>query len=128
MGKEAQIDRLLSDHARRKLAEAVEALAECGFGPDGPPLETTFAEIEQFGHEVGRLLARCVDESLSARHAERFGEQADCPACGATCQAKQDPFARDVQTIDGDVPLREPTYHCPACRRAFFPSAPGVAD
>ena len=128
MSKEAQKALVLSADAREKLAAAVEALAACGFGPDGPPLETTFAEIEEFGHEVGRLLAREVDENLTSQHAAHFSERADCPQCGAACGSKSELPTRRVQTIDGEVPLREPAFHCPACRRDFFPSTPRAED
>ena len=31
-------------------------MGACGFGPNGPPLETTFAEIEEFGHDMNPRL------------------------------------------------------------------------
>jgi hypothetical protein len=37
---------------------------------------------------------------------------------------------RESRTIDfwgGEVAYAEPKCHCSACRRDFFPSAPGVA-
>lgn len=128
MGKEARMAAMLTEDARQKLADAAEALAACGFGPDGPPLETTFAEIEDFGHEMGRTLARLVDENLTSQHAARFTEQADCPTCGVVCGSKSESPTRHLQTIDGDVPLQEPAFHCPACRRDFFPSASRAED
>ena len=92
MSKDARESVVLSEVARQKLAEAAEALAACGFGPDGPPLETTFAEIEEFGHEVGRMLARCVDQNLTAQHAEHFClEEAACPHCGTACGPRARP-------------------------------------
>ena len=123
MSKDAQKQVLLTDEARKKLEDCVAAVATCGFGPDGPPLETTFAEIEQFGHEVGKLVARALDEKLTTQHAAHFQGMAACPSCGTECSVAESPHARDVQTTDGVVPLHEPICHCPVCHRDFFPSA-----
>lgn len=128
MSKDAQKRIELSDDAREKLEDCVVAMAACGFGLDGPPPETTFAEIEEFGHEVGKMVARAVDEKLTNQHATHFLGTADCPCCGTTCSVAENPDTRDVQTTDGDVPLREPICHCPVCDRDFFPSASGVED
>lgn len=121
MGKVAQ-NRVLSDEARKKLAEFVAAAAACGFGPDGPPLETTFSEIEEFGHEVGRMVGRAVDQALTDQHADYFQGNATCPSCGEDCRPKEERAERDFQTSDGDIPLREPVFHCSVCDRDFFPS------
>lgn len=119
---------VLTDEARKKFEECVAALAACGFGPDGPAVETTFAEIEEFGHEVGRMIARAVDERLASQHAQHFREDAACPVCQERCKVQEKPATRPFQTTDGDIPLREPVCHCPACRRAFFPSTHNVED
>ena len=63
MSKDARKSVKLTDEAKKKFDECVTALAACGFGEDGPPLDTTFAEIEEFEHEVGRMVARAVDEA-----------------------------------------------------------------
>ena len=128
MSKDAQNKVVLTENARHKLEECVAALAECGFGIDGPPVETTFAEIEEFGHEVGRLLARAVDQSLTSQHAEHFRGESNCPGCGHCCSISKSPAARAIQTTDGDVPIEEPICHCPVCNRDFFPSAYHVKD
>lgn len=128
MSKDAQDKVVLTEDARRKLEECVAALTACGFGKDGPPLETTFAEIEEFGHEVGRLLARSVEQSLASQHAEHFRGESNCPGCGHRCDISEDPETRVVQTTDGNVPIQEPICHCPVCNRDFFPSADRVED
>ena len=128
MGKDARIPVTLSDEARKKLEDCVAAMAACGFGADGPPIDTTFAEIEEFGHEVGKMLARALDEKLTSQHATHFQGAAACPCCGTTCPVAENPTTRDVQTTDGTIPLREPHCHCPVCHRDFFPSAYGVED
>jgi hypothetical protein len=128
MSKDAQDKVVLTEDARRKLEECVAALAACGFGEDGPPVETTFAEIEEFGHKVGRLLARSVDQSLTSQHAEHFRDESNCPGCGHRCGISEGPETRMVQTTDGNVPIQEPICHCPVCNRDFFPSADRVED
>ncbi|MHB8860921.1 MAG: hypothetical protein ACYC6N_00845 [Pirellulaceae bacterium] len=102
---------------------SVSALAACGFGPVGPPVDTTFAEIEEFGHEVGKMVARAVNEKLTNQHAVHFQGTVPCPCCGTVCPVAENPATRDIQTKDGDVPLSEPRCHCPVCNRDFFPSA-----
>lgn len=128
MGKDAQERLVLTEEAKKKFDECVAAMAECGFGPDGPSIETTFAEIEGFGHELGRMLARALDERLTQQHADHFQGTSACPGCGTTCPVTESAKPRDVQTTDGKVPLCEPMCHCPVCHRDFFPSACRTED
>ena len=128
MSKDAQTLVELTDEARRKFDECVAAMAACGFGGDGPPIDTTFAEIEDFGHEVGRMIARAVDERLADQHASHFQETAPCPGCQRACPIQEDPATRDFQTGDGAIPLHEPVCHCSVCHRDFFPSADRTQD
>ena len=128
MSKDARNPVVLSEDARKKFEDCVAALAACGFGPDGPPLDTTFAEIEEFGHDVGKMLARALDEQLTNQHATHFQGTRSCPSCATPCSVAEDPEIRSVQTTDGDVPIREPICHCPVCDRDFFPSANRVED
>jgi hypothetical protein len=128
MSKDAKNTVVLTGEARKKFEECVAALAVCGFGAEGPVVETTFAEIEDFGHEVGRMVARAVEERLASRHAEHFQKEAACPVCQKLCEVQAGPATRLLQTTDGDVPLHEPVGHCSVCRRDFFPSAFGAAD
>ena len=122
-------DLTLSPLAKQKFNELVALLAETGFGPDGPSPDTDFATIERFGHRAGRMLGRAVDEHLAARHAEHF-QEGSCPTCGAAGEsdALEKEKTRPLQTQDGTIPLAEPAFHCPRCKRAFFPSADRVAD
>ena len=91
MSKEAQKSVVLDDDAQEKFDQCVTALAAMRW-PDGPPEETTFAEIEQFGHKVGRMLGRAVDQELTYRNAEQFQEAAACPTCQTTCQPNGPPM------------------------------------
>ncbi len=128
MSKEAPLTVNLNDEAQKKFDECVAALTAMRYGPDGPPENTTFAEIEEFGHEVGRMLGRAVDQQLTGQHAEHFQKAAACPTCQRVCEPKPTPTTRNMQTSDGPVPIRESAFHCSACNRAFFPSADGVED
>lgn len=124
MSKDALNDDVpLSAAAREKYDELVALLSAEKYGPGGPPRETTFAEIEQFGHRVGRMLARGVDARLTQQHSQQFGQEQSCPACQSHCLDGRERKRRSLQTVDGEVPLAEPVFHCPVCHRDFFPSA-----
>ena len=119
---------MLSPQARQRFEQLVALLAEERYGPDGPPIDTTFAEIEQFGHQAGRMLGRSLDEHLTDQHAEHF-QEASCPTCAGYDEsdvARKKP--RPLQTLDGTIPLAEPVCHCPTCDRDFFPSAERTGD
>ena len=96
MSKDARKQPVLTDEAKKKFEECVSAMAVCGFGPDGPPVETTFAEIEEFGHEVGKMVARALDEKLTNQHAAHFQGTAPCPCCRTVCPVAEDPNTRDA--------------------------------
>ena len=128
MGKEAQRAVVLNDEVRNKFDECVAALTAMRYGPEGPPEDTTFAEIEEFGHEVGRMVGRAVDQQLTSQHAEQFQKAAVCPTCQTLCEPKTSPAERELQTSDGPVPIAEPVCHCSVCHRDFFPSAYRIED
>ena len=123
MSKDARGGVVLDDQVQKKFDECVAALTALRYGPQGPPKDTTFAEIEQFGHEVGRMLAQAVDQRLTSLHAAQFQKAANCPTCQTLCQPKPSLAERRMQTSDGPVSMAEPVCHCPVCNRAFFPSA-----
>lgn len=122
MSKEAHNpeDLDLSTETAQKLRELAALLSAEGFGPDGPPLGTTFAEIESFGHSAGRMMARLIDEHLTEQHAAHFEGENACPVCSQEAPTKQK--ERSFQTGDGAIGLQEPACHCSVCDRAFFPS------
>ncbi len=113
----------LPPKVKAKFDELVAVLAQQGFGEEGPPRETTFAQIEKFGHQAGRMLGRAIDAHLATQHAEHFADEEPCPACDENIPMKESPHELPLQTQDGEVTLHEPTCHCPSCRRDFFPSA-----
>ena len=112
----------LTPEEKKKFSELVILLAQHGFGEQGPPRETTFSEIEQFGHLAGQMLARAIDEHLANRHAEHFADNEPCPTCGERHAPRDKPHDLPLQTADGEVTLREPAFRCPPCERDFFPS------
>ena len=122
MTKEGQNkDQGWSAEVRQKVQELAELVSRERFGEAGIPLQFSFSEIEEIGHQVGRLAAGTVDQRLQQQHAEHLAESALCPQCGSACRIRQN--ERSIQTRDGTVALNEPACHCPHCERAFFPSA-----
>ena len=130
MDSQNEMDKsMLSPEARQKFDELVALLAREKYNSGRPPIDTTFAEIEHFGHQAGRMLGRSLDEHLTLEHAEHF-QEATCPTCVASgeLRAADNRKTRPLQTEDGKIPLAEPTFHCPTCDRDFFPSADRTCD
>lgn len=129
MGKDARNEDLeFTAEEAGKFSELVAFLARHKFGPAGPPRETTFAEIEKFGHRAGRMVARAIDARLAEQHASHFVGEEPCPACGEEHLPKPKRHDLGLQTEDGEVGLREPAFRCPQCERDFFPSTPIAGD
>jgi len=110
-----------------KIKELAELVALENYGPQGPPLELTFREIEQLGHEVGQLAATTVDSLIQTQHADHFQQPQACPQCGQACQLAGKQLRR-LLTRYGEATLDEPCFRCHACERAFFPSAYHAAN
>lgn len=121
---------MLSPEARQKFDELVSLLAREKYGDQGPSKETTFAEMEGFAHQAGRMLGRAMDTHLAVQQAENHFQEACCPTCGASGESDDMEGAktRPLQTVDGKILLTERVFRCPACSRDFFPSADGVGD
>ena len=129
MSKDARKEDLdLTAVEKEKFNELVVLLAKLGFGEEGPPRETTFAQIEKFGHQAGQMVARAIDARLAEQHAAQFAGEESCPSCGEKHLPKESRHDLGLQTDDGEVRLREPAFHCPPCERDFFPSTHPVAD
>lgn len=129
MSREARNEDLeLTAAERVKFGELVALLAKRGFGEDGPPRETTFAQIERFGHQAGRMVARAIDVRLSEQHAAHFVHEEPCPTCSEKHLPNESPHDLALQTEDGEVRLREAAFRCPPCERDFFPSTHPLAD
>lgn len=107
---------------KQKIKELAELVSLEKYGPDGPPRELTFRQIEQLGHEVGQLASTTIDSVLQTQHATYFQQPEACPGCGAVCEASPT-RSRELLTRHGATTLEEPQFHCSACERSFFPSA-----
>ena len=101
MSAEAQGTVVLDAEAQKKWDDCVTAMTAMRYGLDGPLENTTFAEIDQFGHEVGRMMGRAVDQQLASQHAERFQKASACPTCQTACAPKLSSVEREIQTSDG---------------------------
>ncbi len=122
MSKDARNEDLeLTAVEKEKFSELVALLARHGFGAAGPPRETTFTQIERFGHQAGRMVARAIDARLAEQHAAHFAGEQPCPVCGEKHLPQECPHELALQTEDGRIRLREPAFRCPPCERDFFP-------
>ena len=91
------------------------------YGNEGPPITLTWNEIEELGHEIGKLTATEFDQTVQRQQAEKFDRPEACPKCGKSCQPSVK--HRDLYTRDGTADLSEPEFRCVHCERSFFPSA-----
>jgi hypothetical protein len=90
------------------------------YGDDGPPIDLTWNEIEELGHEIGKLTATEFDQTVQRQQAEKFDRQHNCPKCGKSSGPSVK--HRDLITRDGPADLSEPEFYCVRCERSFFPS------
>jgi hypothetical protein len=129
MGKDARNpeDLDLSSEVAERFEELVTLLSAHGFGAEGPPIDTSFAEIEAFGHSAGRMVARAIDKRLTQQHGKHFEGESPCSACGQLPEKPAQQKERPLQTEDGDIRLEEPACYCSVCNRSFFPSADDTA-
>jgi uncharacterized protein with PIN domain len=84
----------------------------------------TFVELEELACEIGDEVTR---QLMSGQLAERSNEAAEsdsqvCPDCGQS-SSQCDTQHRKVDSSRGPIEYFEPAYHCPSCRRAFFPGS-----
>jgi len=124
---------MASREARERKLKEIQEIAE-GWGkiiareafPDGPGLDVTLADVEEFAMAASRALVKGAVETMTGAQGEQLGEEASCPACGKMCPLET--VSRPVVVRGGDATLDEPVGHCPTCRRDFFPSAAGAED
>jgi hypothetical protein len=122
---------MMSKEARERKLKEIQEVAE-GWGkmiareafPDGPGLDVTLADMEEYAVAASRALVKGAVESMTTTQGEELGEEAPCPTCGKMCLLKKK--WRRVVVRGGEAHLDEPVGHCPACRRDFFPSASGI--
>ncbi len=109
-----------------KMAELSQLIGQEKFGDEGPPVETTWAEIEDIGHEIGRLTATEVEQDIQRQHAQKFDHRHACPGCGRHCEPGVK--HRALETREGPAELSEPVCYCNACERSFFPRADSLTS
>jgi NADH pyrophosphatase NudC (nudix superfamily) len=103
-----------------KIHELSLLISQETYGAGGPSKAVTWAEIEDLGHAVGRLTATEFDQTVQRQQAGKFDHSHDCPQCGRPNSPSVQ--HRELDTRDGPADLAEPTCHCNACERSFFPS------
>lgn len=81
-------------------------------------LDAIETEAVEIGDAVGVELLK---QKAIDRPAE---DQSACPDCGQPGRYRGQ-RERELIGRRGPVTITEPEYHCPACRRAFFPADPG---
>lgn len=112
----------ISQQIEEKLADLAELICNQEFGPEGPPKDITFREIEALGFRAAQLAAAKFETTATRQHQRHFEQTQACPQCGGDCEAKR-LAERKLLTRLGPVQLSEIEFHCNACRRSFFPSA-----
>jgi len=117
---------VVRESSKELMGRLVQTLLDEGVTAEAFDLDSMpFAEMEMFGHGLGKVLARQIQgalaESQGVRMQEQQGEEHSCPQCGVLCRAA--PQSRRMTTLDGEVEFREPKCVCPSCRKSFFPSA-----
>jgi hypothetical protein len=95
--------------------------------PDGLPHGAKFSELEEIAGTLGDEMARQLIENQVGGQAEDWPEEAlgECPVCGGHARKAPDE-PRILKTTRGEVAWKERVRNCPSCRRAFFPSEPGL--
>jgi len=84
----------------------------------------TIVELEELACEIGDEVTR---QLMSGELAERSEEVADsgsqpCPDCGQS-SSRSEMQHRELDSLRGKIEYDDPAYHCPTCRRAFFPGS-----
>ena len=62
----------LSQQIEEKLAELAKLVSMQEYGPDGPPKELTFRQIEATAYRVGQHAAKMYEESATEQHQRHF--------------------------------------------------------
>jgi hypothetical protein len=122
---------MTSKEARERKLKEIQEVAE-GWGkmiareafPNGPGLDVTLADMEEYAVAASRALVKGAVESMTAMQGEQLGEDVPCPTCGRICPLKRK--SRPVAVRGGNANLDEPVAHCPTCRRDFFPSTSSI--
>jgi uncharacterized protein with PIN domain len=87
----------------------------------------TFDQMEDRALEVGSKLERfLMERRLFDAAREHEAATANCPHCHKPQRVTASLKARRVRGRAGAVSFERREGYCPSCRKAFFPSGPGV--
>jgi len=119
----------LDKELQERVAAVAKELRKLLWGPKGyPPWGTKFVEIEEETAEVGDALACVLLAQGLQDQAEREGHQAGkCSGCGEPIPLDEI-AGRLLQAKRGEAVWQESFGRCQRCRKAFFPSLPGLGD
>jgi hypothetical protein len=115
------------DSCRFLLEGQAKVFADRLYGPDGPPVGTSFTDIEKIVHALGlefqkQLLDLLLLRQAEAMHRDLAESLRCCPSCKRDTIA-QDPEPRLLHSRAGIVEWQEPQRYCKHCRKAFFPQS-----
>jgi uncharacterized protein with PIN domain len=84
----------------------------------------TFVELEELACEIGDEVTRqLLGDELAERCADvAHSESQPCPDCGQS-SSQAEPQHRELDSSRGTIEYGDPAYHCPTCRRSFFPGS-----
>lgn len=100
--------------------QLVDALVDEGVKAGDFDIEfMLYARMESLGHGMGQELSRQIQAALAKRQQQQMPDSYACPRCQADCRAEEG--RKTISSIDGDVELPEVRFHCPKCRKSFFP-------
>ena len=86
--------------------------------PDGPGLDVTLADMEEFAVAASRALVKGAVETMTGSQGEQFGEEAPCPTCGRMCPLET--AFRPVVVRGGDATLERTGGALPDVSSGFF--------
>jgi hypothetical protein len=87
----------------------------------------TFDQMEDRALEVGSKLERfLMERRLTDAARKTESEAACCPHCRQSRNVTASLKPRRLRGRTGDVSFQRREGYCPSCRKAFFPSGPGV--
>jgi hypothetical protein len=115
------------DSCRFLLEGQAKVFADRLYGPDGPPVGTSFTDIEKIVLALGLEFQKQLLDLLLLRQAEVMHRELPeslrcCPSCKGDTIA-QDPEPRLLHSLAGIVEWQEPQRYCKHCRKGFFPQS-----
>lgn len=119
--------RISKEERQQRIQELVAAMLAEEEAEESDAGCETIDDIERAMIRIGDAVAREVGVQKLARHTGEASGPCRCPQCGqAAVFVKR--RERELITSRGRVPVNEATYHCPKCRRNFFPSDVPLGD